>query len=157
MSQSNLDEHQRLARVVTKSKWAEIDGEIEVFPAAFRLREKGQSRPQDEKYLSTSWLDYFSGDIGEQAQKCVETMSDGGFILRKSTVLAVCKVGDLQCVGQKHKVSIRARHNPKKWNPAYAGIHGMSIESQTEDLLNEIVSTSVSECFKVSEIIAESD
>ena len=150
----NLEHH--VARNISKQRWRVVNGKPIVLQQAFKLRPKEKLSPgknnKDETSLSCAWNEYFSGSLIDQTKRCLDAMVNGGLVVRQTNAIAVCNVGMLEGCGKNHKLSIKAFHKPNAKNPAKAGIDGMRIDNQSDDLLSEIASTAVVMCVKVVDL-----
>ncbi len=156
MSYSQLGKDEHVVRNVSKQRWREVSGKKIVFQQAFALRKKEQLKPpnnkRDEASLSCSWVEFFSGGLEDQVNSCRKALLTGGLIIGAHNALAVCNVGKLEKCGETHDVKIRALHKPNKNNTSKAGIDGMTVKTQTDQLLMDITEIAVVEVFKVGEL-----
>jgi hypothetical protein len=108
---------------------------ISVFGDAFALRE-------NETYVSTGWVEFFSGTWLNQLSQVRNAMATAREIKRKDG-LAVMEVGKIVEAGRTRSVRIRVLHEPKKENPAYAAIRGIPRDHQ--ELLEALATEAVVE------------
>ena len=110
------DEH-HLGRFVSNGKIVRdnTDKAIRFIPQAFELR-------ANEEYLSSSWLEFFSGDKTQQVVKTIQAMKDGGLTIKKGSAVGVYNVGKFKSACEKYGSKVRIIHEPEPNNPAYTAI-----------------------------------
>ena len=120
----------------------------DVFPDFFKLR---VNRPglDDEKYLSSSWAEYFDGSMKERAKLVAEVMSSATFKIKAKDSMVLLQVEKLKDCGLKEKTDIRVTHEPNKTNPAYSAIRGVP-KKVNQRLVELFRTTAVIEIFAYS-------
>jgi hypothetical protein len=106
---------------------------ISVFGDAFAYRE-------NETYLSTGWVEFFSGTRLAQLSQVRNAMAAAREIKRKDG-LAVMNVGEILDAARTRSVRVRVLHEPNPTNPAYAAIRGIPRDHQ--ELLEALVTETI--------------
>jgi len=127
------------------------EGETVIDPQAFRLRLKGEhGRPDDEPYVSASWLECFAGSEDE---KFAEVLSSSIYSLKPNAGIAICNVGKLEECGDQHGQTIKCWHEPKEYSVCYAAIRGIQVtDPETENLKTKIAGYAVTSFKRVRDI-----
>jgi hypothetical protein len=114
----------------------ENDNAIGVLGAAFKLRD-------DERYLSTTWLEYFAGSKSEQITAAIRAVRASRLNVRPKSGFAIGRVGAIAATCAEHNHSIRVLHEPVDDNKAHAAVRRMPRDD--DELLELLAAESWSE------------
>ena len=123
-----LPREDHVARYVNKQRCVLDDTGIPIWvlPAAFELRAQTANGP--EKWLSTTWLEFFGRDlsVAEQCHHAVAAMRAGKLDPRPSGAIAILHIGHGIARARELGARLRATHEPEQGNgnPAYSPIRG---------------------------------
>ena len=112
---------------------------------AFQLRE-------DEKDLSSTWLEHFSSAIGCRLVQAVAAMRQSQMTLTKKTGLALAQVSKILKCGSDAGLKFRVIHMPESTNPGYAAI--LNTPRDDQELLEILAADAVVETLMVSALDA---
>jgi hypothetical protein len=118
----------------TRLRKDENDKVIGILNEAFK-------RKENEKGLSTTWLEYFPGDRENQKIAAVQAMRASKLVVTSKSGFAFGKVGDIQsaCINRGTN-KVRIIHTPSKDNEAHVDV--LALPREDSDLL-ELLATEV--------------
>jgi len=124
---------------------------VGVYPAAFYLRPKDASNPE-EKWLSGQYFEFYDGTDAERLCACCH------FILmemKKSDALCKMPIGKIRESGGKRGKSLRVFHQGDQESPGYAALHGLPRASDQPDdeLLSMLAALAASDVKTIDKII----
>lgn len=123
MAVKPIPDDQHVARHVKKRP---VDPEKHLcFPQAFALRPATEGRPA-ETYLSSSWLEFFPGDLRARLKATLAQIRGYPFTVKAKDVLAIGNVRVIKGAGESVGTRLRVLHEPDPPSKtAYAAIRGM--------------------------------
>lgn len=96
----------------------ENDQVIGVLAEAFRMRD-------GEKSLSSTWMEYFSGEPEEQMVAAVHAIRASNLKVKPKSGFAIGQVSAIQAECESRNYKIHIVHDPEEDNPAHATVAGL--------------------------------
>jgi len=119
VASNNVPENDTLARYVKPSHILAdpISGKIGLFTDAFKLR-------PDERDLSASWIEYYSGMNRAEQIAATITAFKSAISVKKSAAFALGNVGKIKAACSRYSVNVRVLHEPDPPHlPGHVAIH----------------------------------
>ena len=123
----------------------EDDNPIGILGAAFKLRD-------GELYLSTTWLEYFTGPRSDQITAAIQAVRASRLSVSAKSGFAIGRIGAIATTCAEHRHSIRIIHEPEDDNHAHAAVRRMP--RNDDELLDILAAESWSELILNADVAA---
>ena len=120
-----------------------------IIPQALVLRPE-----RNEKYLSTSWLEFYDGSDFDRLKAVLASYRAGGDTPGPNSAIALLRVEEILEAGRNRNTDLRVTHRASQRDPAYAPVEGLPLNNSDTILLDALCKIACTGVHLVKEIDA---